>query len=80
MASTVSTSSAFIAGTVVSDQSLFFEALRDPGYAAYVGYSDRRPPRSPLPSSRSVRLPPINTSSATNWCASMCVPGGAVCG
>jgi hypothetical protein len=47
MASTVSTSSALIAGAVVSDRSLFFEALRDPGYAAYVGYSDRRARRSP---------------------------------
>jgi hypothetical protein len=36
MASTVSTSSAFIAGAVVSDQPLFFEALRDPGYAVRV--------------------------------------------
>jgi hypothetical protein len=54
MASTLSTSSALIAGAVASDQSLFFEALRDPGYAAFVGYRDlrastsRRARRSPL--------------------------------
>ena len=31
-----------------------------------------------LSSSRSVRLRPINTGSATNWCVPICAPGSPV--